>query len=315
MRLFPIALLICLATTGAAAQQVDLGAPPILQLPGSTRALGLGGAYLIGAADPDAIFFNPVLLQNARGVSLAAQRYGSASTLTSLAFTTDVGLGVAVRILDYAPTRASDPLDFGSPIGLSERGFNDSGEALGVVGYMRTIKKIRLGVAGKWVQHWGIDESEGVAAFDIGSTVNPFNWLSVALAVQDIGGSIHFGNVKHDIDTRALLLVSTRTKVVGILDVALAARLQAGEDSDPAGGLGMEASYWPFSGLTFFARAGARFGTGELSGVSPTGRFEEIKESNFTGGAGVAYGRVSLDYAWEPFSGAADSHRFGVRVR
>jgi hypothetical protein len=315
MRFIPIAILLGFAAYTASAQQVDLGEPPILQLPGSTRALALGGAYIIAGADPDAIFFNPVLLQNARGVSIAAQRYGSASTLTSLAFTTDVGLGVGVRILDYAPTRASDPLDFGSAVGLSERGFNDSGEALGVVGYMRTVKKIRLGVAGKWVQHWGIDESEGVAAFDIGSTINPFNWLSVALAVQDIGGSIHLGNVKHDIDTRALLLVSTRTKVVGILDVALAARLQAGEDTDPAGGLGLEASYWPFSGLTFFARAGARFGTRELSGVSPTGGFEEIKESNFTGGAGVSYGRVSFDYAFEPFRGAADSHRVGIRVR
>ena len=315
MRLFPIVLLISLATTGAAAQQVGLGEPPILQLPGSTRALALGGAYPIGGADPDAIFFNPVLLQNARGVSIAAQRYGSASTLTSLSFTTDLGLGVGVRILDYAPSRSDDPMDFGSPIGLSERGFNDSGEALGVIGYMRTIKKIRLGVAAKWVQHWGRDESEGVAAFDIGSTINPFPWLSVALAVQDIGGSIHFGNVKHDIDTRALLLVSTRTKVVGILDVGLAGRLMADEDGDPSGGLGLETSYWPFSGLTFYARAGARFGTRELSGSSPTGGVEEIKESSFTGGGGVAYGRLSFDYAWEPFSGAADSHRIGLRVR
>jgi hypothetical protein len=314
MRRFPIVLLLSLLTSDVVAQ-VERGEPPILQLPGSTRALALGGAYIIAGADPDAIFFNPVLLQNARGVSMAAQRYGSASTLTSLSFTTDLGLGVGVRVLDYAPSRSSDPMDLGSPIGLSERGFNDSGEALGVVGYMRTVWKLRLGLAAKWVQHWGSDESEGVAAFDVGSTINPFNWLSVALAVQDIGGSIHFGNVKHDIDTRALLLVSTRTKVVGILDVVLAGRLMAGEDTDPTGGLGLEASYWPFPGLTFAVRAGGRFGTRELSGISTTGGIDEIKESNFTSGAGVTYGRVTLDYAWEPFSGAADSHRIGLRVR
>src|SRR5262245_45528155 len=244
MRFRLSAVLLLLSAAGVSAQQ--LPEPPILQIPGSTRSLALGGTYIISSADPDGIFYNPVLLQSARGVSLAAQWYGSASTLTSLSFTTDVGLGVGVRILDYAPTRSVDPVDFGSVAGLSERGFNDSGEALGVVGYARTVWKLRLGAAGRWVQHWGNDESDGVAAFDVGGAVNPFNWLNVALSVQDIGGSITFGNREHDIDTRALLLVSTRTKVVGPLDLAVAGRFSAGEGPDPDGAFGLEASYWPF---------------------------------------------------------------------
>jgi hypothetical protein len=310
MRLSFCALLICIASTAAAQ---DLPGPPILQLPGSTRSLALGGAYMINGADPDAIFFNPVLLQNARGISLSAQRYGSASTLSSFAFTTDVGLGIGVRVLDYAPGPSLDFDQFGSPLALGNRGFNSAGEVEGVVGYTRTVKKIRLGVAGKWVQHWSANRGAGAASFDVGGTVNPFNWMSVALSVQNIGDGIEMRGITHAFDTRALLLVSTRTKVVGPLDVALAGRMSAGEGSDPQGGVGVETSYYPFVGLTFFARAGGRFGTRAVA--LNTSGITEAEESHFTAGAGMTYNRVSLDYAWEPFSGAPDAHRVGIRVR
>ncbi len=315
MRLPVVGLLLCLAGSTVSAQDTSRPGPPILQLVGSTRALGLGGAYVIGGADPDAIFFNPVLLQNPRGVSMAVQRYGSSSTLGSVAFTTDVGLGVGVRVLDYTAGPARGLQQFGSPLALgAKRAFSAAGEVEGVLGYTRTVKKIRLGVAGKWVQHYGAGVGGGAPAFDIGSTINPFNWLSVALSVQDIGSGIDVSGVTHEFDTRALLLVSTRSKVVGPLDLLLAGRLSAGEGDDPLGAVGIEASYFPFGGLTFFARAGGRFGTRTL-GHNALGVSEDIEESAFTAGAGVSYNRVSLDYAWEPFSGAADAHRIGVRVR
>jgi hypothetical protein len=287
--------------------------PLILHLPASTRALGLGGAYQLTSADPDVLFVNPVLLQNARGISVSMQRYGSASTLTTVTTSTDLNLGFGLQVLEYAPARAILPDDIGSPSALPERGSVSSGEVVGMVGYMRVIKRIRLGAAAKWAQHWGAGQSAGVAAFDVGSGINPLNWLMVTLAVQNIGGSFELGSADYDLPMRAVLNAATRPKVIGPLDVTLATRFSAPRHGDPSFGAGMEASYWPFPGLTFFGRVGVRAGTesaGNFIVTSPN-----IEQSHFTAGAGVSSNRLSLDYAWEPFREASDAHRIGFRVR
>ena len=77
------------------------------------------------------------------------------------------------------------------------------------------------------------------------------------------------------------------------------------------GALGADMSYWPFTGLTFAARAGVRFGT-ESFDLFPA---VVVEESTFTAGGGVTWQRVTLDYAWEPFQNAGDAHRIGLRIR
>jgi hypothetical protein len=144
---------------------------------------------------------------------------------------------------------------------------------------------------------------------DLGSSLNPVAWLSVALSVQNLGGSFSHRNTEYDLPLMATLLVSQRAQVVGPLDVSLAGRFGMGPDVDAFGALGADVGYWPFSGLTFAVRAGVRFGT-ESIGLRPT-----IEESPFTAGAGMTWRRVTLDYAWEPFENADDAHRIGLRIR
>lgn len=307
MRTLRIAALLT-ALCGSVQAQTRGPGPILLLLPGSTRALAMGETYLTMAADPEAIFINPALLQNARGIAGSLQRYGSASTLSSLTTATDVGFGFGVQILEYAPVIITAVEEIGSPYGLSERGPAAAGEVVASIGYMRTFfEKVRLGVAGKWAQHWGAGFSEGVPALDIGTTVNPFNWLGLALGVQNLGGNLEVGQLEYDLPTRYTVYASTRSRAVGPLDVSLAARAGLNENENLTGGLGAEVGYWPFSGLNFYARAGGRFGRIGTAG--------EVEQSRITAGGGMTFRRVSLDYAWEPFSEAADAHRIGLRFR
>jgi hypothetical protein len=282
-------------------------APLILRLPASTRALSQGGAYPVTSPDADVIFYNPQLLSVARGFSLSAQRYGGDATLTTFAATLDANFGFGVQVLDYElPLGALR----GSHVLLSDGGGPARSQAVAAVGYARTIKGVRLGIAGKWAQFWDDGVSDGVAALDVGSAINPISWLRVALAVQNIGNGFESGGIDYDLPLQASLNVSQQSRVVGPLDVALAGRLAGGPDVDLNGGLGVDISYWPFNGLTFSVRGGGRFG-----GDAVVRGTRVVEEGPVTAGAGVAFRRVTFDYAWESFSDAADAHRIGFRIR
>lgn len=298
----------CTLASAAAAQK----APVILTLPGSTRALALGNSYTVGSTDADAIFYNPVLLLSARGLSMSLQRYGSDGTLATFGSAIDLNLGIGIQVLDYLdPSFASRPAS-GFPLDVATG--EPAGQAVFTAGYARVVKKIRVGVAAKRAQHWGGSISDGVWAFDVGTQINPMPWLFVAVAGRNLGSDFDWDQpVTYELAREVALNVATRTQVVGELDVSLAAHINHDLREDLSGGLGVEASYWPFSGLTFAARAGARFGLQEFANPRLNGA--TIESGRFTAGGGVSWQRLTLDYAWEPFTGATDAHRIGLRVR
>ncbi len=266
---------------------------------------------MITSPDADVIFYNPQLLSVARGFSISAQRFGGSATLATFAAALDANFGFGVQVLDYELPEFSIGESVGSRVPLSRDGGLSASEAVATLGYARTIKGIRLGLAGKWAQHWGGGHSEGAAAIDLGSSISPISWLLVALSVQNLGGDFALGEFEYELPMMATLLVTQRPRVTGPFDVSFSGRLSAGPEVDPVGGVGVDVGYWPFSGLTFAARAGVRFGT-ETYRLNPV---TDIEEGIFTAGAGMTWSRVTFDYAWEPFNGAADAHRVGLRIR
>jgi hypothetical protein len=303
-----------MANAQAPRVQMSEPGPIVLRLPGSARALAMGGAYPGFGPDADAIFYNPALLQSVTGLSTAAQLYGSSSRLYTFSGANGTGFGVGVQFLDYQVFGPGSSI--GSPFGLSDdagSGTAGQGEFNATLGYMRPFfGRLRVGVAAKWARHLGDDESAGIAAFDLGSSYNPFNWLNLSLSVQNVAGSLKLDATEYDPPTRVALHATTRTTTMGPLDLSLAGRVNGGPDEDVSGGLGAEVSYWPFSGLTFALRGGARIGTGKYDALHLA---EPIEEMPFTLGGGVSWGRVSLDYALDPYRNAADAHRIGLRVR
>lgn len=244
-------------------------APAVLSMPGSTRALALGGSYVTSQADADAIFVNPVLLLTGRGISASFDQLSGAERYTGVSAALDLNFGMGVQVLDRA---------------------GDLGVAASA-GYARTIKRIRLGVGAKYLQE---SRSTGFA-FDLGSSINPISWLTVALAARNLGPDFERGPVSYELPRELALHAATNNRVLGEIDYRLAANVSHDLDSELYGGAGIELGYWPVQILTFNARAGARFG--------------QAREGMTLGG-GVTYSRVTLDYAW-----ADDQHRVGIRVR
>ena len=319
--LLPAALCVALISAVVEAQaprtQMSETGPLVLRLPGSARALALGGAYPGFSPDADAIFYNPALLQTVTGLSASAQLYGSSGRLYTFSGANGTGFGVGVQFLDYQVFRVAPGSDIGSPFGLSDDPDANSragqGEFSASLGYMRNFfGRLRVGAALKWARHLADEESAGIAGFDLGSSYNPFNWLNVSLSVQNVAGSLKLPATEYDPPTRVALHATSRAFPIGALDLAVAGRVNGGPDEDVRGSLGTEVSYWPFSGLTFALRGGVKIGTGKYESVHLT---EPIEEMPFALGGGVSWGRVSVDYALEPYKNAAHAHRIGLRVR
>ena len=78
-------------------------APLVLQLPASTRALGMGNAWVAGR-DQDVIFYNPSQLAVGTGLGVSLERYRSGSTLGTMSASTPLGggaIGIGIQMLDY----------------------------------------------------------------------------------------------------------------------------------------------------------------------------------------------------------------------
>lgn len=314
MMISAAAAAVCCMAQPARAQNVF---PTILALPSSTVALSMGGAYPITSVQPDVVFHNPALIRNARGISISHQVYAGESSLTTFATPAATPLSFGVQVLEFGEPVA----EFGKPAGVlvGDRSLAvpvsstaRAGEAEGVIAYARTVKGLRLGVAGKWVQHWSGGTSTGDAAFDVGAYANPIDFLSVGIVAQNLGDDR--AGAPFDLPRRGQLTIATSSTELGPLDVMATGEMHIVSGGKTGGGIGAELSYWPFNGLTFALRGGARMGTTSLRVVIPGESMILIKQGVPTAGAGVRYKRFTFDYAFESFRGASASHRIGVLI-
>ncbi len=132
-----------------ASAQSDGNAPLILELPASTRALGLGGAFALSGATADGLFYNPALVNSARGFGIDVQRYRSTATLGTVAVARALGSGglaIGVQVLSFSMlggTVISVPDNAGA---LLQNGPIGASEFVATLGYAQVIKGFRVGV-------------------------------------------------------------------------------------------------------------------------------------------------------------------------
>jgi hypothetical protein len=301
MRLIPIALV--LGATIARAQ-VSAVAPPILTVPGSTRALGVGDAYAALASDPDAIFYNPAQLVPARGISVGVQRYGDGSALMTASAASVLAPGTiafGVQVLDHATDAASySALARENESTLFSRGPTLTTGAVLTVGYARpTIFNLRVGVAGKIIHQQFGNERDVTPAFDIG--VSRGSTYTIALVGRHLGHGIDLGGSAVALPREVALAAAMPRREVGPLDLAATASIGVRADRAVIAGGGTEWSYNPLDGFTFAGRVGYRTVEGT--------------ESHLTLGAGFVGERFNLDYAFQASDGAGSAHRIGIRWR
>jgi hypothetical protein len=288
------------AAVPAAAQDY---APGVLQLPASTRALGMADAFPVGGSDSDALFYNLALAQNIAGVTLAGQRWGAGGTMLALSGGAEWWGGrvaVGLLTLDYAPSLFMGAADGDFDEAELFENATARSEAVAALGYTRRIKGVRIAAVAKAVSQRRGDERATTVALDL-STGHVLGPVTAGLAVQNIGTSASFAGSDVDAPLRVTIGASWRTMQLGPLDVLPAASLARTPDGTVVPAAGVEVGYWPIQGRTFLARFGLRDPASDSA-------------QPYTLGAGFAGDRISLDWAWADFD-EGSTHRVSIRWR
>ncbi len=284
----------------AQAQVIDTR-PRMRSVPASTRAMALGGAYMMNSGHADALFYHPALLVDAGGFGIDVQAWGDGSSSASAsAATTWYGGGVGIGL---------QTLQFGSPASgtsaLEDGLFDDGGTAVAehvaTVGYAHSLFGVRLGVAARWVEARVGSTESSAALVDVGAArrIGP---LTMGLTLQDIGDEPLDGNDGADLG-RVVFGAGAYGQQVGIFDLGLSGTLSYTEEETLVGA-GMEVGYWPISGRTFVARVGVQSVPDGSEGSPVTFGFAYWGDD------------LVLEWAYRRF-GALDegTHRLGVRWR
>jgi hypothetical protein len=303
MRRFPLALLFVSTLVSDAGAQVRENAPLLLQLPGSTRALGLGDAYHLASTDNDAIFYHPGLIDGARGAggSLAFYERATLATVSAGAEFWSGGVSFGLQSLSYsAASRASGAFARGEA-GLGESGPVSSSEMVLSTGYGRVIKGFRVGVVGKYIEMRVPGERDVRVAGDVG-IARRVGFVTAGFAAQNLGSAPDLASEDITLPMTLTLGASTQSRPVGPLDIGAAAAVSRWEDGTVVPHAGIEFAYWPVNGRTFIGRLGFRY-------------IEDSDVRPLTLGAGFAGDRMNIDYGFQSFDGARAIHRVGIRLR
>ena len=300
----PLALMVLALAAGIARAQDPATAPLVLRLPGGTRALGLGDAFVAGRG-AEVLFYNPAQIGVTRGTTLSLQRFGSSGTLGTMVTAGPFGkvaLGVGLQYLDYGAEPGGFPTP---PARLTVRGALGASSLAATVGGQFQWKGVRWGAAAKYVEERLPAARDGAPAFDLGAARQALG-LTFGLAAQNLGGHLALGGTRADLPTRLILGAALPARRLGTyFDIGGSAAIARERNGRivPAGGI--EVAYVPVSGWIFAGRAGARRVTG--SGTP--------EESPFTLGATFGLDRFGLDYAFEPYRGPGATHRVGIRIQ
>jgi hypothetical protein len=306
-RIYPSA-----GSTSAAFLKIGVGA----------RAVAMGGAFSAVPGDPYSIYWNPAGLADLDGekraglfhneyfqglgqefVFYTAPASGLSLPLAGRPRGGVFGLGLNYFYVPKEMERRSglneaDPLN---PISPVEGKFGAYDVALSAAYGWESSPGFRLGAALKAIRQSVDDESGSSAALDLGLQ-RDFRWRGAAytagFAVWNLGPGIKF------VERRYGLPLSFRAGLSRRLEQGALVALEADKpvDNYPSATLGVE---YPLT-ERLALRSGYRY---RLYG-NELGAW-----SGFSAGAGVAFDKVSFDYAFTPFGGLGDSHRFSVVFR
>jgi hypothetical protein len=297
-----VGVLLAIAAGPVSAQEQNL--PVVVQVPASTRAAGMGNAYLLSAPDADAIFYNPGLLDGDRGISASLSRFGSGSQLISAAAGVSWwggGLSVGGASLGYGASSVDAGAFVAGEAGLWTAGSETASEQVAMVSYARRLFGFRVGGTAKLIdlRLSGERSVSGVADLGVVRSLGP---VTLGVSAQNLGRSADLETVDARLPMTLTVGGATRSRPVGPLDVSLAGATSWRRGDLHSAGGGAELSYWPIRGRTFTARVGYRW-------------VEESALRPLTLGAGFSGDAVSLDYAFEMIDGGRATHRVSVRVR
>ena len=290
-------------TTSAAFLKLGVGA----------RAVAMGGAFTAVPGDPYAIYWNPAglaYLEDEKNLSFFHNEYFQGLGQEFLSYTAPSKRGGAWSLgLNYfysakdlerrSGLYEDDPL---APISPVEGKFGAYDLAISAA-YGRELRRnLALGGAVKVIRQSIDNETGSAPALDLG-LLHCFEHRGSAytagFAVQNIGPGIKFVSKSYALPLTFKAGLSRRLSDAGGL---LSFELDKPIDNYPSFILGVE---YPLTGRMAL-RSGYRY---RLHG-NELGAW-----SGFSAGAGVAFDRLTFDYAFTPFGVLGNSHRFSINMR
>lgn len=291
-----------LAATSPLLAQTPDRQPAVVELPSSTRAMGLGHAFQ-AAPDADAVFYNPALASRGQGFALGVHWLTDASR----AFTVSAampwwggGVAVGLQALEYG-IAAPSSLGLGGIDRVLGDGTTGVSELAATVAYGREIFGVRVGGSARLVdQRVGpLRRQEVVADIGAARSLGPG---TLALAVRHLGSDDADAAPPRRPPTDLTLGWSAYGRPVGPFDLGVATAVTRRDDGEFVYGGGLELGYWPVRGRTFVARVGAR-------------NVPEGEASPITFGGSYWGDVLIVDYAFQPVDGTDGVHRFTLGWR
>ncbi len=287
--------------------------PLVLRVPASANALAMGNVG-VTLRDAEAVFYNVGMLTQARGVGTSLQRFGADATAGSIASVQTLGAfsyGVGARFLSArAPVRVPAGGGPDATVFVFDSSSVPSTGLAVTAAVGRAVGPLRIGLGATYVQESNGPVADDATLFDIG-VVYPIGPINLSLNVQHLGSAIKSAPVVgfsvspeiEGVPWRAVLGFGGANAPIGtFLDLSLYSQVAIDASSRVMPALGTELAYVPVEGVALAGRLGVR-------------RAEFRAQSAMTAGLGFSIDRFSLDYAIEPFIGAPDAHRVGVRIR
>ncbi|MBI4541837.1 MAG: hypothetical protein HY705_02270 [Gemmatimonadetes bacterium] len=287
----------------------------LLEVPGTARAVGLGGAYAAVVGDEGSVFVNPAGLAPIRRVAIGAsyERAEAGVTLSTGAAALRVGKFHVALGLVYR--------DFGSDSAIVPQGAAAAGRAaaaadlekaydmlaVGALAYRRGL--LSVGGSVKYLrERVGTDQPSGFVAsgvgLDAGAAAAFFDIAALGIVMQNIGG----GDLRTSSQKLEPLPRATRVGfTLNIIDPQGARRLLVTTEwIAPRGG----DTYWAFGLEGGIVSRG--FGVLGRAGVT-SGRAESDRRPLVLGG-GIVVRSFRLDYGYRDSEAeGGPTHRFGVR--
>jgi len=283
-----------------------------LKLGVGARAAALGGAFAAVPGDPFAIYWNPAGLAYAgpgKSVGFFHNEYFQGLGQEFLSYSAPAknggwGLGLNYFYAGDGLERRSglNEADAANPISPPEGEFGAYDLAFSAGYARRYAGDYALGAAFKVIRQSVDDESGASAALDLG-LLREFSWrggaYTAGLSVQNLGPGIKFVERRYALPLIVRAGLSRRLEESGAL-----LTLEADKPSDNYPSVAVGAEY-PLTG-----RLSLRSGYRYRQHGNELGAW-----SGFSAGAGVAFDRLTLDYAFSPFGVLGNSHRFSLHLR
>jgi hypothetical protein len=297
--------IVCSPCLWSAFSKDDAGtsAAQFLKLGAGARAAGMGETFAAVSDDSTAVYWNPAGLRQIKRKMFSfmhAVWFEDISydwTSVAIPFQRGGVLGIGIQYTSYGSLKNTDES------GIEHGSFHPNDTAANLA-YAVSLGELAVGVTGKYISS-KIKEKATAFAGDIGFMYKIMNKkISLGLVGQNIGSKMKYVDTEDPLPANIKLGAAYRVLRTMENNFLVSCDINAPVDNAPYYNAGIEYSQKVVNVLGFALRAGYSTQSKDVDGLK-----------GLTGGLGLEYRNIVLDYAFAPFGDLGDTHRVSLGVK